>query len=163
MSRFHELTLTTLDDTAMPLEQFRGRPVLIVNVASECGLTPQYAGLQALYQELGPQGLMIIGVPCNQFGGQEPGSAEEIQRFCTSHYDVSFPLTAKLAVNGPERHPLYQYLVGQGDDIQWNFEKFLVDAKGAVIARFSPRTPPDDPSLRHAIEEALQRPAPPLA
>jgi len=155
MSAFHDLILPTIDGSQLPLRQFRGRPVLIVNVASRCGLTPQYAGLQALYEELGPQGLALIGVPCNQFDGQEPASPAEIQRFCTSRYSVSFPLTAKLSVNGPARHPLYQLLVGNGPDIEWNFEKCLVDGKGRVAGRFPPATAPDDRRLRSLIETLL--------
>lgn len=159
MSAFHDLTLAALNDTELPLAQFEGRLLLVVNVASACGLTQQYIGLQALYERYKEQGFSVLGVPCNQFGKQEPGSAEEIQTFCTERFGVTFPLTEKLQVNGPNNHPLYRLLAGEGaefpGDITWNFEKFLVDGEGRVLARFSPRTEPNDPQLLQAIEEAL--------
>ncbi len=159
MSAFHDLTLAALDGTALPLAQFKGRLLLVVNVASECGLTQQYIGLQALYERYKEQGFSILGVPCNQFGKQEPGSAQEIQAFCTERFAVTFPLTEKLQVNGASNHPLYRLLAGEGaefpGDITWNFEKFLVDGEGRVVARFSPRTEPDDLQLLQAIDQAL--------
>ncbi|MCK9534188.1 MAG: glutathione peroxidase [Pseudomonas sp.] len=159
MSALHALTLAALDDTELPLAQFKGRLLLVVNVASECGLTQQYIGLQALYEQYQARGLSVLGVPCNQFGKQEPGSAAEIQNFCTERFGVTFPLAEKLQVNGPDNHPLYRLLAGEGaefpGDITWNFEKFLVDGQGRVLARFSPRTEPSDPQLVQAIEEAL--------
>lgn len=159
MSAFHDLTLTTLDGTALPLAQFEGRLLLVVNVASECGLTQQYIGLQALYERYKEQGFSVLGVPCNQFGKQEPGSAEQIQTFCTERFGITFPLTEKLQVNGTSNHPLYRLLAGEGaefpGEISWNFEKFLVDGEGRVLARFSPRTEPNDPQLLQAIEDAL--------
>jgi glutathione peroxidase len=137
--------------------------VLVVNVASKCGLTPQYTALEKLAKEYGDRGLTVIGVPCNQFMGQEPGSAEEIQTFCSTNYGVTFPLLAKTDVNGAERHPLYEELTktadasGEAGDIQWNFEKFLLAPGGAVVNRFRPRTVPDDPEVITAIEAVLPR------
>ena len=138
-----------------------GRPTLVVNVASRCGLTPQYAGLERLQQRYEDRGFTVLGVPCNQFAGQEPGSAAEIAEFCSMTYGVSFPLTEKVQVNGPGRHPLYAELVevpdasGYTGDIRWNFEKFLIDPTGTVVARFSPQTDPEDPRLIKAIEGTL--------
>ena len=141
------------------LAQYRGKAVLLVNTASKCGLTPQYAGLEKLYQQYKGNGFTVLGVPCNQFAGQEPGSEDEIRSFCSLNYGVTFPLGSKLEVNGPGRHPLYRLLAGEGaefpGDITWNFEKFLVGEDGRVLARFSPRTTPDDPALIQAIEKAL--------
>jgi glutathione peroxidase len=131
------------------------KAVLFVNVASKCGLTPQYNGLVELDQEYRDLGLVIIGVPCNQFGQQEPGTPEEIKDFAQSKYSVEFTLLEKQDVNGANRSPLYQFLVGDGPDIAWNFGKFVVDRKGEVIARFEPQTPPNDPALKAAIEKAL--------
>jgi len=157
----YKYTAATLAGEELGLETWRGRVLLIVNTASECGFTPQYAGLEALYKKLEPQGLTILGFPCNQFGGQEPGTAGEIQEFCSATYGVSFPLFEKIEVNGPGRHPVYEELTaapdadGEAGDIQWNFEKFLVGPDGAVIARFRPRTDPEDPDLVAAIEANL--------
>jgi len=159
MSAFHDLSLRALDGQDLPLAPFKGQIVLVVNVASRCGLTPQYAGLEKLQQEYRERGFTVLGLPCNQFAGQEPGSEDEIREFCSLNYGVTFPLGSKLEVNGPERHPLYRLLAGEGaefpGDISWNFEKFLVGRDGRVLARFSPRTTPDDPVLRQAIEKAL--------
>jgi glutathione peroxidase len=138
-----------------------GKPALVVNVASRCGLTPQYSQLEALQEEYGPRGFTVLGFPCNQFMGQEPGTAEEIEAFCSTTYGVTFPLAEKTEVNGPEAHPVYQRLTetpdaaGEAGDVQWNFEKFLVDADGSVVARFRPRTQPDAPEVRTAIEALL--------
>lgn len=135
-----------------------GRPALLVNVASKCGLTPQYAGLEKLQESYGDRGFTVVGFPCNQFFGQEPGTSEEIAEFCSATYGVTFPMTEKIDVNGEERHPVYQGLVGtpneKGDagDVTWNFEKFLVDADGTVIARFSPQVEPEDERIVSAIE-----------
>jgi glutathione peroxidase len=132
-----------------------------VNVASKCGLTPQYAGLEALHEQFADRGFAVVGFPCNQFGGQEPGTAEEIATFCSATYGVSFPMFEKIDVNGADRHPIYTELTatadaeGQAGDIQWNFEKFLVSPDGAVIARFRPMTAPDAPELISAIEASL--------
>lgn len=155
-----DLSLTALDGSAFDTSLLEGKAVLFVNVASRCGNTPQYEGLEALYQANKDKGLVIVGVPCNQFGGQEPGSAEEIATFCKLNYGVSFPLLEKQEVNGEGRSALYARLVsspmGAGEDISWNFEKFLVGRDGRVAARFSPRTQPDDRKLAAAIEAALQ-------
>lgn len=159
MSAFHELTLDALNGEPLPLNTFNGKVVLVVNVASKCGLTPQYAALENLYQQFKDQGFSVLGVPCNQFAGQEPGTEQEIQDFCSLNYGVTFPLSSKLEVNGPDRHQLYRLLAGEGaefpGDITWNFEKFLMGKDGRVLARFSPRTAPDDPSIIQAIEKAL--------
>ncbi|CAM3764624.1 Hydroperoxy fatty acid reductase gpx2 [Pseudomonas reidholzensis] len=159
MSAFHDLTLKALDGKDLPLAPFKGQVVLVVNVASKCGLTPQYAPLESLYQQYKGKGFSVLGLPCNQFAGQEPGSEKDIQDFCSLNYGVSFPLSGKLEVNGPQRHPLYRLLAGEGaeypGDISWNFEKFLVGKDGRVLARFAPRTAPDDPTVLQAIEKAL--------
>lgn len=159
MSAFHDLKLTALDGQELPLTPYKGQVVLVVNVASKCGLTPQYAALEKLYQQYKGQGFTVLGLPCNQFAGQEPGTEDEIQAFCSLNYGVSSPLGSKLEVNGPDRHQLYRLLVGEGaefpGDITWNFEKFLLGKDGRVLARFSPRTAPDDPSVIQAIEKAL--------
>ncbi|KJK06043.1 MULTISPECIES: glutathione peroxidase [Pseudomonas] len=159
MSAFHDLKLQALNGQELPLAPFKGQVVLVVNVASKCGLTPQYAALENLYQQYKGQGFSVLGLPCNQFAGQEPGSEEEIQQFCSTNYGVTFPLGSKLEVNGHDRHQLYRLLAGEGaefpGDITWNFEKFLVGKDGRVLARFSPRTAPDDATVVQAIEKAL--------
>ncbi|WIF66680.1 glutathione peroxidase [Metapseudomonas otitidis] len=159
MSAFHDLKLRALDGQELPLAPYKGKVVLVVNVASRCGLTPQYAGLEKLHQQFQDRGFSVLGVPCNQFAAQEPGSEDEIREFCTLNYGVTFPLGSKMDVNGASRHPLYRLLAGEGaefpGDITWNFEKFLVGKDGRVLARFSPRTTPEDPSLVAAIEKAL--------
>jgi glutathione peroxidase len=156
----YDIKLRTLSGGASSLENYRGQALLIVNVASKCGLTPQYAGLQALYEEYAERGLTVLGFPCNQFGAQEPGTSDEISEFCATNYGVTFPLFEKLSVNGPERHPLYTELTktadsaGKAGDVEWNFEKFLVAPDGAV-QRFRPKTKPDDPTLVSAIDAVL--------
>lgn len=155
MPSAHDFSAPSISGEDTSLAQFKGKTLLVVNVASACGLTPQYEGLQALHAQYGERGLAVLGFPCNQFGAQEPGSEAEIQQFCSSRYGVEFPLFAKIEVNGAGRHPLYQFLIGDGEDISWNFEKFLVDGQGQTIARFAPRTAPDDPELVNAIERAL--------
>ncbi|MEY3300337.1 MAG: hypothetical protein RLZZ597_3597 [Cyanobacteriota bacterium] len=147
--------LTTLDGTALSPALLENKVILFVNVASKCGLTPQYSGLVELDQAYGERGLVIVGVPCNQFGAQEPGTPDEIKTFTKTKYDVDFTLLEKQDVNGPNRSPLYQFLVGEGPDIGWNFGKFLVGRDGEVIARFEPQTAPNDPDLKAAIEAAL--------
>lgn len=147
--------LTTLDGTPLAPETIENKVVLFVNVASQCGLTPQYNGLVELDKAYGDRGLVIIGVPCNQFGAQEPGTPDEIKEFTKTKYDVEFTLLEKQDVNGASRSPLYQFLVGEGDDIAWNFGKFLIGRDGEVIERFEPQTAPDDASLKAAIEKAL--------
>ena len=133
-----------------------GKVVLAVNVASKCGLTPQYAGLEKLYAELKNEGLVVVGFPCNQFGGQEPGTEQEIVRFCQTSYDVKFPLTRKIEVNGPGRHPIYQWLTSEfAGDIEWNFEKFLIGRDGKVRKRYPPATKPDDQGLLQDIADLL--------
>ena len=157
----YDLQVQTLDGGAFDLAQFSGRAALVVNVASRCGLTPQYEALQRIHERFEPRGFSVIGVPCNQFGEQEPGSPEEIAAFCSGEYAVTFPLTAKLDVNGPNRHPLYQELTstpdadGRSGDVQWNFEKFLVSPRGRVVGRFRPATEPESPEVLIAIEAAL--------
>jgi glutathione peroxidase-family protein len=148
-------SLTTLDGTPLSPEVLSNKVVLFVNVASKCGLTPQYSGLVALHKEFGDRGFVVVGVPCNQFGEQEPGSPEEIKTFAETKYDVDFTLLEKQDVNGAGRSPLYQFLVGDGPDIGWNFGKFLVGRDGSVVGRFEPKTAPDDAELRAAIEKAL--------
>ncbi|MFI8479939.1 glutathione peroxidase [Pseudomonas sp. NPDC078700] len=159
MSAFHDLTLRALDGQDLPLAPLKGKVVLVVNVASKCGLTPQYAGLEKLYQQYREHGFSVLGLPCNQFAGQEPDSEDAIKAFCSANYGVSFPLASKIEVNGAERHPLYRLLAGEGaefpGDITWNFEKFLVGPDGRVLARFSPRMTPEDPALVQAIENSL--------
>jgi glutathione peroxidase len=143
------------------LDQYRGRALLVVNVASQCGLTPQYAGLQSLAERYAGRGLVVLGVPCNQFADQEPGTATEITQFCQVNYGVTFPLTEKVEVNGAGRHPLYAELVdtadaeGQAGDIRWNFEKFVIAPDGAVTARFHPQVRPEAPEVVAAIEKVL--------
>jgi glutathione peroxidase len=151
--------IARLDGTPTTLGEITaGRPALLVNVASKCGLTPQYAGLEQLQDTYGDQGFTVIGLPCNQFYGQEPGSAEEIAEFCSATYGVTFPMTEKIDVNGEDRHEIYAGLVetpnekGEIGDVTWNFEKFLVDAQGDVVARFRPKVQPDDPRLVTLIE-----------
>ncbi|MBV5261150.1 glutathione peroxidase [Synechococcus moorigangaii CMS01] len=147
--------LKTLDGTSLSPEILENKVVLFVNVASKCGLTPQYSGLVALDQEYGDRGLVIVGVPCNQFGAQEPGTPEEIKDFTKTKYDVEFTLLEKQDVNGANRSPLYQFLVGDGPDLAWNFGKFLVGRDGNVVERFEPQTAPNDSALKAAIEKAL--------
>jgi glutathione peroxidase len=157
----HDVSIARLDGSPMNLADFAGQTVLVVNVASQCGLTPQYTALEEVHERFADRGFTVLGVPCNQFLGQEPGTADEIAEFCSSTYGVTFPLTEKVEVNGDGRHPLYDELVDVADDeghtgdIRWNFEKFLVGPDGAVVARFSPVTVPDDPSVLAAIEGAL--------
>ena len=162
MSTLNELPVTTLDGREATFAELTGgKAALVVNVASKCGLTPQYTALEALHRELSGRGFTVVGFPCNQFGGQEPGSSEEIAEFCSATYGVTFPMAGKVDVNGPDRHTVYDELTAHGDasgeagDIQWNFEKFLVDPAGAVVARFRPRTTPDAPEVKAAIEAVL--------
>jgi glutathione peroxidase len=154
--------IARLDGTPATLGEITGgSPALLVNVASKCGLTPQYAALEELQETYADRGFTVVGVPCNQFGGQEPGSSEEIAEFCSATYGVTFPMTEKVEVNGPDRHPVYDELVqvadqtGRVGDIAWNFEKFLLDGSGKVVARFDPRIVPDDPQVVGAIETLL--------
>ena len=158
-----DIALTTLDGKSATLAELSSGATLLVNVASKCGLTPQYAALEKLAKDYGDRGLTVVGVPCNQFMGQEPGAADEIQTFCSTTYGVTFPLLEKTDVNGEHRHPLYAELTraadadGQAGDIQWNFEKFLLAPDGRVVNRFRPRTEPDAPEVIGAIEAVLPR------
>ncbi len=157
----HDISIDALKGGPLDLASMRGKALLIVNVASECGLTPQYVGLEKLYETYGDRGLVVLGVPCNQFGGQEPGTPVEIAEFCRVNYGVRFPLTEKVEVNGPGRHPLYQALAdtpdaeGKAGDVQWNFEKFLLAPDGQVVARVRPNVEPESPELIEAIERVL--------
>jgi glutathione peroxidase len=151
----------TLSGEDSSLGALAGKTLLVVNVASKCGLTPQYAALEALHERLADRGFSVVGFPCNQFMGQEPGTAEEIEQFCSTTYGVTFPMFEKIEVNGEGRHPIYDELTavpdadGAAGDVQWNFEKFLLGPDGAVLARFRPRTVPDDPEVLAAIEKHL--------
>ncbi|MER8000326.1 glutathione peroxidase [Streptomyces sp. NPDC004749] len=157
----YDIPLRTLAGEPTSLAAYQGKAVLVVNVASKCGLTPQYAGLERLQKQFGAQGFTVLGVPCNQFAGQEPGTAEEIETFCSATYGVTFPLLEKTDVNGETRHPLYAELTkaadaeGAAGDVQWNFEKFLLSPQGEVVARIRPRTEPESPEVVAAIEAQL--------
>ncbi|MGW3075978.1 glutathione peroxidase [Kitasatospora sp. NPDC001132] len=157
----YDIPLRTLDGAATSLADHKGKALLIVNVASQCGLTPQYTGLENLQKRYAGRGFTVLGFPCNQFAGQEPGSAEEIQAFCSTTYGVTFPLFEKIDVNGEERHPLYAELTtvadaeGQAGDVSWNFEKFLISPDGTVVARLRPPVEPESAELTAAIEAVL--------
>ncbi|MCA1656757.1 MAG: glutathione peroxidase [Actinobacteria bacterium] len=157
----HDVEISTLAGEPTRLGDYKGKALLVVNVASRCGLTPQYEGLERIHERYADRGFSVVGVPSNQFGGQEPGSPEEIATFCSTTYGVTFPMTEKVDVNGPERHPLFDQLSqapdaeGQAGDIRWNFEKFLVSSEGAVVARFRPTVDPEAPEVTTAIEAAL--------
>ncbi|MFE9396881.1 glutathione peroxidase [Streptomyces flavidovirens] len=159
----YDIPLRTLTGEPTTLAAYEGKAVLVVNVASKCGLTPQYAGLERLQQTYADRGFTVLGVPCNQFAGQEPGSAEEIRTFCSASYGVTFPLLEKIEVNGDHRHPLYVELTtakdeaGEAGDVQWNFEKFLISAKGEVVGRFRPRVEPEAAEVVAAIEAQLPK------
>jgi glutathione peroxidase len=158
MSGVYDFTATSLSGDEVPLRRFEGQVLLIVNTASKCGFTPQYQGLEALQREFSPRGFAVLGFPCNQFGGQEPGDARQIADFCESKYDVTFPMFSKIDVNGFDAHPLYDYLKKEksgllGPSIKWNFTKFLVDRAGRVVARHAPTTTPD--ALKKEIEALL--------
>jgi glutathione peroxidase len=156
-------SIKTLRGKPTSLADYKGKALLLVNVASQCGLTPQYTQLEALQKKYEGKGFTVIGFPCNQFGGQEPGTAEEIAQFCSSNYGITFPITEKIEVNGDKRHEIYQSLTqiadasGHTGDIRWNFEKFVVSADGTKVTRFNPKVKPDDPSVVAAIEAALPR------
>jgi glutathione peroxidase len=158
MAGIYDFTAKSLAGEDVPLKRFEGQVLLIVNTASACGFTPQYKGLEALQREFGPRGFAVLGFPCNQFGGQEPGDAARIEQFCASNYAISFPMFAKIDVNGGSAHPLYQYLKNEksgllGASIKWNFTKFLVDRSGKVVARHAPTTTPE--GLKKEIEALL--------
>ncbi len=159
MTDAYDFTATGIDGTARSLADYRGKVMLVVNTASKCGFTPQYAGLETLHEELGPKGLAVLGFPCNQFRGQEPGDAAEIAEFCALTYDVKFPMFAKVEVNGPGTHPLFKWLKAQAkgllgsQSIKWNFTKFLIGRDGQVVARFAPTVTPE--KLRGEVEKLL--------
>ena len=157
-----QIPFKSMDGKAASLKDYSGKVILVVNVASLCGNTPQYAGLEKLYRQYGPQGFVILGFPCNDFGSQEPGTNEEIKTFCTSKYDVSFPIFDKIHVKGSEQAPLYAALTGPGSkfpgDVQWNFGKFLIGRNGEMIARFEPGVKPDNETVVNAINSALKSP-----
>jgi glutathione peroxidase len=161
MPTLHDFTAKTIDGTDKALKDYAGKALLVVNVASQCGLTPQYEGLQKLYEQYRGRGLEVLGFPCNQFGSQEPGTEKQIKTFCETRFGVTFPLFAKLEVNGAGRHPLYAFLTAQPTqpdgpgDIQWNFAKFLIDKAGRIVARYSPTVAPADPELVQAIERTV--------
>jgi glutathione peroxidase len=155
-SSVHEFTLTSIDGKPAPLSAYKGKVVMLVNVASKCGYTPQYTGLQALYNKYKDRGFVLVGVPANNFGGQEPGTNEEIATFCSRNYNVTFPLTSKVSVKGADMVPLYGYLTeNTGGDIKWNFTKILVDKNGKILQRFESKVTPDSPELVAAVEKAL--------
>ncbi len=155
-SSVHEFSLTTIDGKPAPLSAYKGKAVLLVNVASKCGYTKQYTGLQALYEKYKDKGLVIVGVPANNFGGQEPGTNEEIAIFCSRNYNVSFPMMSKVSVKGDDMIPLYGYLTqNTGGDVKWNFTKFLVDKDGKIVNRFESKVTPESPEMAAAVEKAL--------
>ena len=157
----HQFTFTSIDGKPMSMADFKGKTVLVVNTASQCGFTPQYTALEAIYEKYKERGFVIVGVPANNFGAQEPGTNQEIKTFCQSKYNVTFPMMSKASVKGDDKTPLYQYLTDKsanpktGGDIQWNFTKFLVGPDGQIIARFEPAVTPDSPEVTGAIEKAL--------
>ena len=152
----HEFTLQSIDGQPAPLAQYKGKVLLLVNVASKCGYTPQYAGLQSLYEKYKDRGLVVIGVPANNFGAQEPGTDAEIKSFCARTYNVTFPMMSKVSVKGEDKTPLYQYLTeAKGGDVRWNFTKFLVGKDGKVLDRFESKVTPESPELTGAVEKAL--------
>ena len=157
----YQFTMKSIDGQPVTLKHFKGKVVMVVNVASRCGFTPQYAGLEKLYEQYKDRGFVIVGVPANNFAQQEPGTNEEIKKFCSTRYNVTFPMMAKVSVKGDDKAPLYQYLTSTtdnpqfGGDIKWNFTKFLVGRKGNLVARFEPAVKPDSPEVTAAIEAAL--------
>ena len=154
-----DYTMDSIDGKPVKLESYKGKVVLMVNVASKCGLTPQYEGLEDLYKKYEKQGLVIIGFPANNFSNQEPGTDQEILQFCTANYGVSFPMMSKISVKGKDAHPLYKQLAAQpapvGGEPEWNFDKFLINRDGEVVARFKPRTTPQDPELIKSVEKLI--------
>jgi glutathione peroxidase len=160
MASLHDFTMKTIDGQQKSLADYRGQVLLVVNVASKCGLTPQYKALEEVYEEFKEEGFQVLGFPCNDFAGQEPGTEAEIQSFCSTNYNVTFPLFAKVKVVGADKHPLYQFLTSQQTspegpgEVAWNFGKFLIGKDGQVVARFSPKTAPDAPEVLKAIEKA---------
>lgn len=158
MSGIQDFSINDIGGAGNIVPNLTGKVVLAVNVASKCGLTPHYGGLQKLQEELGDQGFTVVGFPCNQFGGQEPGTAEEIVEFCDTNYSVTFPLTEKIEVNGDGKHPIYAWLTAEENfpgDIEWNFEKFLIDREGKVVKRYPPATTPEDSGVLQDISDLL--------
>ena len=161
MADIYDFTMKTIDGKDEPLGRYRDKVLLVVNVASQCGLTPQYEGLEALHKEYGARGFTVLGFPCNQFAGQEPGTDAQVKTFCETRFGVTFPMFSKIDVNGADRAPLYAWLTGQPTqpdgpgDIKWNFAKFVIGRRGGVVARFAPPTAPGAPEVRGAIEQAL--------
>ena len=159
----YDFTIKSIDGQPVPLSSYSGKVVLVVNVASKCGFTPQYAGLEAVYEKYKDKGLVIVGVPANNFMQQEPGTNDEIKKFCSNKYNVTFPMMSKVSVKGDDQTPLYQFLTGKdtdpqyAGDIKWNFTKFLFDRSGKPVARFEPATTPDSPEVTAAIEAALAK------
>jgi glutathione peroxidase len=157
----YDFTLNSIDGQPTPLSSYKGKVVMLVNVASRCGFTPQYTALESTYEKFKDKGFVIVGIPANNFGAQEPGTNAEIKTFCSSKYNVTFPMMAKVSVKGDDKTPLYQYLTDKsanpstGGDIQWNFTKFLVGRDGQIVARFEPKVTPDAPEVTAAIEKAL--------
>ena len=161
-SNVYDFTLPSIDGQPAPLADFKGKVILVVNVASQCGYTPQYSALEAVYEKYKSQGFVIVGFPANNFGAQEPGTNQEIKTFCTRKYSVAFPMYAKVSVKGSDQTPLYQYLTKQtsapnAGEIKWNFTKFLVDRQGNVVRRFEPAVTPDSPELVSAVEKVLKQ------
>jgi len=151
----HDFTMDSIEGTPVPLAAFKGKVALVVNVASRCGFTPQYSSLEATYRKYKDRGLVVMGFPANNFRGQEPGTNAEIADFCKRTYDVTFPMFSKVSVLPPDKAPLYEFLTAGGNEIEWNFTKFLVDRDGKVVARFPSKVPPDSPEVAAAIEKAL--------
>jgi glutathione peroxidase len=161
-SGIYDFTLPSIDGKPAPLADFKGKVILVVNVASKCGYTPQYTGLEAIYEKYRDRGFVVLGFPANNFGGQEPGTNEEIRTFCSTKYNVTFPMYAKVSVKGEDITPLYQYLTKDANpsvagDIRWNFTKFLVDRQGRVVRRFEPKVTPDSQEMTEAIESLLKQ------
>ena len=157
-SSIHEFTLNSIEGKPTPLSAYKGKAVLLVNVASKCGYTPQYKGLEALYEKYKDRGLVVLGFPANNFGAQEPGTNEEIKTFCSRTYNVTFPMFSKISVKGDDKAPLYQYLTDTtGGDVKWNFTKFLADENGKVIDRFESKVDPESPELTGAVEKVLPK------
>jgi glutathione peroxidase len=158
----YDFTLNSIDGQPAPLSAYKGKVVMLVNVASRCGFTPQYTALESIYEKYKDRGFVIVGIPANNFGAQEPGTNEEIKTFCSTKYNVKFPMMSKVSVKGDDKTPLYQYLTDKsanpktGGDIQWNFTKFLVGPDGQIVARFEPKVTPDSPEVTSAIENALE-------
>lgn len=158
MANIHDFEVKTIDGASKSLADYKGKALVIVNVASRCGLTPQYAGLEALHKEFGPQGFAVLGFPANEFGAQEPGTDAEIKTFCSTSYNVSFDMFSKVKVKGDGIHPLFAALTGDekhGGEIKWNFNKFLIDKEGNVVGRFEPQVEPSNPDFRTAIQKTL--------